>query len=106
MDSVDVRSKVTAAGPWERGQSTALGLSNENLLDSLHKILSVAIPTFDEGMRFLNGDADDWLDPADLESDAYAREFLKMVDVGVDDDDAFTQDLLRMIEQIPLPIIR
>ncbi len=105
MDGVDVRTKASAAGPCERDQATALGLSNENLVDSLHKILSVAIPTFDEGMRFLNGE-DEWLDPAAIESDAFAHEFLKMVDVGAGEDDAFTQDLLRMIEQLPLPIIR
>jgi hypothetical protein len=104
MDLIDGRT----IGPGAReGEFHAIfNSSRGNVIESLYRILSVALPTFDQTLRLLTGDSQEWPGCAGQEHAAYAHAFSAMVDVGLDDEDEFTQDLLQMIARMPSPVIR
>jgi hypothetical protein len=105
MDSIDGKT----AGPGTGGENfQAIGgsTSHGTVIESLYRILSVALPTFDQTLRLLSGDSQEWLGRAGEESAAYSHAFSKMVDLGVDEEDAFTRDLLQMMAQVPPSFVR
>ena len=104
MDSID--GKTIGLGVREEDFQAIAGTSRGNVIESLYRILSVALPTFDQTMRLLSGDSEEWLGCAGQESATYSHAFSKMVDLGVDEEDAFTQDLLQMMAQVSPPFVR
>jgi hypothetical protein len=102
MDRVDGRAVEAGMGSDEL--QAIIRMSSGPVFDGLYRILSVALPTFDQTLRWLSGD--DELDTADLAGETYGHAFSRMVDNGMDEEDAFTQDLLQMIAQVPYQVIR
>ena len=98
--------KTIGLGVREEEFQAIFSLSRGNVIESLYRILSVALPTFDQTLRLLSGDSQEWLGCAGQEHAAYAHAFSGMADVGLDDEDEFTQDLLQMMARMPSPVIR
>ena len=104
MESIDGRTLGLGVG--EEDFRAIFSTSRGTVLEGLYRILSVALPTFDQTLRLLSGDSQERLGCAGQEHEAYAHAFSKMVDVGLDDEDEFTQDLLQMMAQMPAPFVR
>ena len=104
MDRVDGRTIEPGMG--SESLQAMIRMSHGPVLDSLYRILSVALPTFDQTLKWLGGDDEEWLSPAEDWSEIYSHAFSKMVDDGMDEDDAFAKDLLQMMPQVPHEDIR
>ncbi len=103
MDRVDGRT--IEPGMESEGLQGIIRMFRGPVLDGLYQILSVALPTFDQTLRWLGGEEEEWLDGADERAETYSHAFSKMVDDGMEDD-AFARDLLQMVAQVPFQDIR